>query len=123
MKTTRWLDDSDRVRWDAFVDAHPLGGLAQTSAWQRLLEGSFSHIHGRICAMVDDESQAIVAGIPVYTVRSWLLGNRVVSVPFATLSDPLVSDADQLDALLVRVKKLVAETSARYLEIRTLNSS
>lgn len=124
MKRIAWLNsDSELLRWDEFVRKHPLGGLCQTSAWRRVLETSFAHIRGKFCAVIDDETGEILAGVPVYTVKSWLLGNRVVSVPFATLSDPLVSSCDELRVLLDPVRRLGEDTSSRYTEIRTFRSA
>lgn len=36
----------------------------------------------------------------MFTVRTWLLGNRLVSVPFGSRIDPLVSRGAELDALI-----------------------
>lgn len=122
-KQVVWLSDEDLPKWDRFVENHPLGGLCQMSVWKRIMEDSFPQIRGRFCAVVDSESGEIFAGIPVYTVNSWLLGNRLVSVPFATLTDPLVSSADELNLLVAKVVELADIRGARYTEIRSLRAA
>ena len=123
MKTAGWLEPEDMPLWDRFVKGHPLGGLYQTTLWQRVLERSFSHICGQVCAIRNSRTGEILAGISVYTVKSWLLGSRLVSVPFATLCDPLISSAGDLDMLMPLVQKLYRQSSGKYVEIRTLKAT
>lgn len=42
-------------------------------------------------ALLDKSAERIEDGLPVFHVKSLLLGDRLVSIPFATLCDPLVS--------------------------------
>ncbi len=60
-------------------------------------------MRGKVVVLRDRESGAILAGLPVYEVRSWLLGNRLVSIPFASLCDPLVADVAQWNQLRAAV--------------------
>lgn len=113
------LSDSDLEDWDRFVVQHPLRHLAQLSCWKNLLENSFSHIKARLLALRDVTSGDIVAGLPLYFVRSPLLGNRLVSVPFATLSEPLVSSAVQIRLLLDYAVSIGARNGAKRVEIRS----
>ena len=103
-KTTRieQLSTTELPEWDAFVQRHPWGVIAHLSGWKRAVEQTFQHIRGEV--VVVREGGRIVAGIPFYDVRSFLLGNRTVSVPFATLCDPLVSSPEQLETLISFLK-------------------
>ena len=121
MNQVSWLNEDDSERWDRFVENHPNGTLGQTSIWKKVIESSFPHIRCQICALVDRESQDILAGIPLYTVRSWLLGRRLVSVPFSTLGNVLVSGTDDLAALGPAMLKQQVLRHARSIEIRTQN--
>lgn len=114
-----WLGNGDWPEWERFVARHPWGGLYQTSTWRRVIESSYGHIKAHVCAVRDGDSDEIVAGLPVYVVRSWLLGNRLVCIPFATLSDPLVSSAADFELMMPRLLELRRSSRARYLEIRT----
>ena len=60
----------------------------------------------------------IVAALPLFAVRSWLTGNRLVSVPFATFSDPLLSTPEDMGILLDAVLNLSNNIGAKYVEIR-----
>lgn len=57
--------------------------------------------------------------MPIYEVRSIYTGNRLVSIPFATLSDPLVASSAQIESLIDSANCLTKTLNYRYLEIRT----
>lgn len=107
-------------RWDKFVEDHPLGWLTHLSGWKRVLEKSFKHMKGHYLVILNKDN--IQAALPVYEVRSWLTGNKLVSIPFATLCDPLVSEKSDMKVLLGAVKRLAKERGISRVQIRTLNS-
>ncbi len=117
--STRWLTADDMPRWDAFVERHPLGLIYHSSRWKDALERAFSHIEGHVLAACDSGGE-ITAGLPLYTVKSWLLGTRVVSIPFAALCDPLVSSAEQYTLMLPQVWDLHRRAAARAIELRAV---
>jgi serine/alanine adding enzyme len=104
--------------WDQFVEAHPQGWLCHLSAWQRVLNESFPHIQGHLVVIRGGAS--IRAGLPVYCVRSWLSGNRLVSIPFATLCHPLATHPEDTARLLDAVLEFSRTTGSRYVEIRAM---
>jgi hypothetical protein len=106
------------AEWDAFVEQHPHGTVYSCSAWKRVIEESFPHIRGYLIALRDGRSKSIRAGFPVYAVKSWLLGDRLVSIPFATYCDPLVERNEQFPLLLSEAAQLMATRKARGLECR-----
>jgi CelD/BcsL family acetyltransferase involved in cellulose biosynthesis len=118
MSTIYWLTPDELGEWDAFVARHPLGLVYHLSAWQRVLESAFGHIRGRFLVLRDEHGQ-IKAGLPVYTVTSWLLKNRVVSVPFATMCDPLVSTKEDFNLLWPAMEDASRQNKCRRIEIRT----
>jgi len=70
------------------------------------LETSFDHMQGHYVALLDEETRELQAALPVFDVRSWPTGNRLVSIPFATLSDPLISSGAELtDLRIARANK------------------
>ena len=110
-------------QWDEFVLHHPYGWFCQLSGWKDVLENSFQHIKGHFLAILDEESNKIEAGLPIYEVRSWLTGTRLVSVPFGTLCDPLISSSGEIELLNRRVLELYDQCKASYIEIRSFFSS
>ncbi|MGB9706868.1 MAG: lipid II:glycine glycyltransferase FemX, partial [Microgenomates group bacterium] len=104
-------------RWDRFVENHPFGWVCHLSGWKKVLESSFPNIKGYTLAI--EEKDKIIAGISIYEVKSWLTGSRLISIPFATLSDPLINSPEQMEALTSWALKLKEQRKALFLEIRT----
>lgn len=118
MSSIHWLSPDELGEWDAFVTQHPLGLVYHLSSWQWVLESAFKHIRGRFLVLRDEGGQ-IRAGLPFYIVSSWLLGNRTVSVPFATMCDPLISTKEEFNSLWVAIEEASEKHRSRRIEIRT----
>ncbi len=118
-----WLDSADADIWDAFVARHPNGSIYHLSLWQRAIERSFAHMHADYLVLWDPISTQILAGMPIYTVRSWLLGNRLVSVPFASFCDPLLSSEEDWGRFLPAVWAMMSRERAQAFEIRPWQTS
>jgi lipid II:glycine glycyltransferase (peptidoglycan interpeptide bridge formation enzyme) len=68
------------------------------------------------------ENNGIRAALPLFEVKSRLTGRRLVSVPFATLCDPLITAGDDMRELLDSAVDLLRDTGASHIEIKTLGS-
>jgi len=123
LSSVAFVDPGKDQRWDAFVESHPNGLICHLSLWQEVLEQSFSHIKGHFLVLSDPTTAEIRAGLPVYLVSSPLRGRRLVSVPFATLSDPLASSSTEMQLLLGAARELAADLKASRIDIRTLASA
>jgi hypothetical protein len=119
VNATELIEQTDDRQWDEFVARHERGWLTHTTGWQDVLETSFGHIKGRRFAVVDRTDDTILAGIPVYTVSSLLTGKRLVSVPFATMCDPLATSPDHLKRLVGHLIGMQKKQHCRYLELRS----
>ena len=116
------IDPNQNANWDRFVEQHPYGWICHLTGWKRVLENSFKHIRGYYFAIIDNEGN-IKAGLPVFYVKSWLTGNRLVSIPFATLCDPLTTESQEIELLLPKVFQLQQKLKARYTEIRSFHAT
>jgi len=123
MKRVILLKQEQLQEWDTFVEKHPLGLVYHLSEWKRVLEKCFHHIKGHFFALWDSNSKEIVAGIPIYSVRSWVTHKRLVSSPFATISDPLLSSPDDIDMLWPSIQDLYKRIGASYIELKTRHFS
>jgi len=117
------LGPTDLDRWDEFVRNHPLGTVCHGSAWRQVLEDAFPHVTGHFLALEEPDTRRIVAGLPVYSLKSWLLGNRLVCVPFAAWCDPLANNDRELELLLGAAKELQAKNSGRFTEVRVRHTA
>lgn len=116
------IDPVEDPRWDSFVLDHALGRISHLSGWKTVLESSFRHMKGYYLALSDPDTGEITAGLPLFDVQSWLTGRRLVSVPFATLCDPLISTSEDMGELFTAAAELANRLKAGYIEIRTFAS-
>jgi hypothetical protein len=123
MEYVTTIDPVKDPRWDKFVENHPFGWICHLSGWKQVLEKSFPHMRGYYLALLDDRNNHIKAGMPVFEVRSWLTGKRLVSIPFATLCDPLISSSEEMQILFDEALNLSKKFRNTYIEIRSLSSS
>ena len=123
MEEIKIIDPCSDPRWDKFVESHPFGWIVHLSGWKKVIEQTFPHIKGHHLALIDTETSEIKAGLPIYEIRSWLTGNRLVSIPFATISDVLISNSKQSSLLINEAIRLLKQLKYSHIEIRTLNSS
>jgi hypothetical protein len=119
---TAWLDASEEHRWESFAPTHPLSTIFQTLKWRAVLHSAFPHLHGRPLVVRDNVTRQIVAGTMIYSVRSWLLGSRIVSVPLASYVDPLATEASHLMNLTGFIATLTGTEPYQTAELRLLKT-
>jgi hypothetical protein len=66
--------------------------------------------------------QEITNGVVFCRVSSWLTGRRLVSVPFADHSEPLVDDGEELRCILATLRDEWKSDGCKYVEIRPIES-
>jgi len=104
MRTEKFiLDDARQIQqWDDFVRSHPRGTPFHTSAWLEIIRKTYNY-HPVLYAFINDSNE--IEGIfPCFHVKSFITGNRLVSIPFSDYGGPLVLDGkvscdDLLNAL------------------------
>ncbi len=115
------IDPCREPAWNGFIERHPFGLIYHLSEWKRLIESCFGHMRGHYFVL--NGNGEFTAALPVYEVKSWILGNRLVSIPYATICDPLVSNRSEFETLLGAAKKLSRQLDSKYIEVRVLNST
>jgi FemAB-related protein (PEP-CTERM system-associated) len=109
------LTQSQRARWDEFVQRCPQATFFHLSAWQDILEQVFDH---RTFYLYAERAGEIVAVLPLAEVRSRLFGHALTSLPFCVYGG-IAADVDAgLD--VVHELESKAETVARALGVTHL---
>ncbi len=103
--------------WDEFVANHPDGTIYHTALWKRILERSFRHIECKLF-LVKDKRGEILGGLPIYLVSSYLLGKRLVSVPFGLFGGPLSKNREIEDKLILSAVQWLHNAKLKSIEIR-----
>ncbi len=113
----RLYQDSDRKAWDEFVINHPNGTFFHLTGWKRVVEKSFGHKPFYLIAL-DSEKNRVEGVFPLFSVKSFLFGKSMVSVPFATYGGVL-AEARAKELLYKEAVRLTKDLNLDYLEIRS----
>jgi CelD/BcsL family acetyltransferase involved in cellulose biosynthesis len=104
-------------RWREFVNLHPRSSVFHTYEWLTALQTTYGYQPIALC-MSDCATGKLTGGLLYCKVRSWLTGNRIVSLPFSDHCEPLVDSSGELDSLLLRIKQIAERERLKYVEIR-----
>ena len=110
------LDPIRDPRWERLVRKHARSSVFHSSQWLTALQ----HVYGyeAVALSTSPPTEELSNGLVYCRVKSWLTGPRLVSVPFSDHCDPLVDNAEELDAFLLHMKRNVDEKKWKYIEIR-----
>jgi CelD/BcsL family acetyltransferase involved in cellulose biosynthesis len=103
-------------RWETFVRKHPRASVFHSTSWLRSLRNAYGYEPAVLTTT--PALAALSNGLPFCRVRSWLTGQRLVSLPFSDHCEPLVERCGELDALLQNLKEQVEGGQLKYAEIR-----
>jgi CelD/BcsL family acetyltransferase involved in cellulose biosynthesis len=106
-------------RWDEFLGRHPLATVFHTSAWLRALHQTYGF--EPVVFTTSAPGLDLHNGLPATRVKSWLTGDRLVSLPFSDHCDPLIDTDAEEEAILNAVEQEALEQRLRYVEMRPLH--
>lgn len=100
------LSDSDKPRWDAFVQTCPGATFFHRAGWKRIMEDVFGH---RAWFLYAERHGEIEAVLPLAQINSRLFGNSLMSLPFCVYGG-VASNSDEAFQKLTEVAKEKAES-------------
>jgi hypothetical protein len=117
MQTIKIINPDTDLRWNDFVKNHPCGTVYHLTYWVKVISTSFRH-EPVYLAIENQETLQLEGVFPVMFMRSWLTGNRLVSLPLTTHCDLLISE-EQLDWVKSFLMKKFA--GVKHLQLKLLN--
>jgi serine/alanine adding enzyme len=105
-----------KKEWQSYVEKHPKGLASHLPQWREVLVKSLHHRPYYLFAR--DERGRLCGLLPLFQIRSWLMGNRLVSIPFSPVCGPIADSPDIEISLVDAAKELNDKLKSRYLEIR-----
>lgn len=112
------IDPLKDPRWSGFVGAHPESSVFHTPGWLEALRRTYGY--EPVVFTTSAAGQELANGLACCRIRSWLTGDRLVSLPFADHCQPLVVDAENLTKLLCGLERDSKREHLKYVEIRPL---
>ena len=115
--------EKDFQLWDGFVLNHPDANVYQLSGWQTVIRNAYGHdayylmaIRRQSSQMVDQEK--VVGVLPLVHMKSWLFGNKLVSIPFFDMGGLVVDDLEVGQALTAEAVRLSQRLKVDSIELR-----
>jgi CelD/BcsL family acetyltransferase involved in cellulose biosynthesis len=110
------LDPLRDPRWDELVRWHPRATVFHTVAWLTALKRTYGYepVAFTTCAPGDRLEHALV----FCHVRSWLTGDRLVSLPFSDHCDALTSNLADCEVIVRYLANQRRACRWRYIELR-----
>jgi serine/alanine adding enzyme len=109
---------SDTVRadqWDAYIAAHTHASVYHCYSFKTVIEKTYGH-KGHYLAAKD--GQRIAGVLPLFYVKSIILGNALISLPFCDYGGILADDDSIARELLLRAVELSQKLKCKYIELR-----
>jgi CelD/BcsL family acetyltransferase involved in cellulose biosynthesis len=114
------LDPLSDRRWDELVASHPKSSAFHQSGWLRALAKTYSY---RPVALTSTPpGEPLVDGIVFCEVRSWVTGNRLVSLPFSDHADPLSAGSGAPFEMAEWIRTQSSRQRWKYIEFRPLSA-
>ena len=106
-------------RWAALVESHPRSSVFHSTNWLRALHAVYGYEPAVITTC--PPGARLTNGLVLCRVKSWLTGRRFVSLPFSDHCEALVNGPEDLDAMLLHVKRDLVQRKWQYIEIRPVS--
>lgn len=111
------LDPLTDPRWSGFVERHQAASVFHSRGWLRTLQMTYGY--EPLAVTTSMPTEPLTNALLFCVVRSWVTGDRMVSLPFTDHCEPLVENIEQFRSLCVHLETLRSTQRWKYTEIRT----
>lgn len=98
------LTDKDRDLWDDFVSANPYASVYHLWEWGDVLCRTYDYVRYYLAFQENGNTFGI---LPFIQIKSYLFGNRLVSLPFCEFGGPLLTDCSDKKLIKKSVRMLL----------------
>jgi FemAB-related protein (PEP-CTERM system-associated) len=113
------LEREDEAAWDAYVYSSPASTFYHQIGWRNVVEKTYKHKPVYLVAKEEGELKGV---LPLFLMRSWFFGKKLVSVPFAPYGGVCADDENAKKTLVEEAKRITKAQGMDYLELRYLHS-
>lgn len=114
------IDPLGDDRWLELTARHTNASVFHTRGWLRALQTTYGY--EPVAITTSPPSEELKNAVLFCVVRSWLTGDRLVSLPFSDHCEPLVDDAEQFEVLCAHAEAMRVRDRQKYVEMRSSNS-
>ena len=115
------LDPLRDPRWNELVRKHVHGSVFHSSSWLQALRSTYGY--EPVVVSTSAPNEPLANGMVFCRVESWLMGHRLISLPFSDHCQPLVETGGTLTLLLSYLTEQMNREKWKYIELRPMVSS
>jgi Acetyltransferase (GNAT) domain len=115
------IDPLRDPRWEAFLAAHPRASVFHTSSWLECLQRTYGY--EPFVLTTSAPGSDLTNGLVFCRVKSFLSGDRLVSVPFADHCDPLFERVEDVHSMLDWLGHKLGPGAGKQVELRPRNGA
>lgn len=115
------LDPLTDPRWPGLVEQHPAASIFHSCGWLRALQMTYGY--EPLAVTTSGPTEPLANALLFCLVRSWLTGDRLVSLPFSDHCEPLVTQRQEFNDLMAFVEDMRKARGLKYVEIRSVDSA
>jgi hypothetical protein len=110
------LDPLLDSRWDDLVASHPRASVFHQKGWLKALAMTYGYRPMVLTSAPD--GTPLLDGVVFCEVKSWITGERLVSLPFADHCEPLLNETSDFVELTEWMRTECPERRWKYIELR-----
>jgi len=115
------VDPLRDLRWQNLLQQHPDASVFHSVGWLDALRRTYGY--EPVVFTTTPPTFVLENGLLFCRIRSWLTGNRIVSLPFSDHCAPLCDLEEELDSLICYSRTIRVHQKWKYLEVRPTNES
>jgi hypothetical protein len=113
------IDPLRDPRWATLVESHPRSSVFHTAKWLTALQTVYGY--EPVAVTTSPPEASLTNGLVFCRIKSWLTGRRLVSLPFSDHCEALIDRPDELDVMLLSMKRDQEKWKSQYIEIRPVS--
>ena len=113
------LEREDEAAWDAYVRSSQASTFYHQIGWKNVVEKTYKHKPIYLVAKEESELKGV---LPLFLMRSWFFGKKLVSVPFAPYGGVCADNETAERALVEEAKRITKKRGVDYFELLYLHS-
>ncbi len=115
MIRVRLAEQSDREKWDAYVNSHPDASPYHIFAWGLAVKQAYGH---KVYYFLAENDQAVVGLLPAVQFRIPFFLNELVALPYCDVGGCLCDGQEALEAILAEFMSLGRKIKANKIQLR-----
>ena len=108
-------------RWQNLLQQHPDASIFHHVEWLRALHRTYGY--EPVVFTASPPNSDLESGLLFCRIRSWVTGNRIVSLPFSDHCAPLGEPDEKFESLLRHLHAARAGQTWKYVELRPVSES